>query len=102
MKKDGYGYDIEGLEITSDGRLEEEYLEVKGSSMGGKKNFTFYLSERELKVAIDKKEKYKLVLVEYVGYERQRIFAEFSPFPNGEDEKIIDMKPVMYKCKFND
>ena len=100
LEKDGYGYDIESVKIAPNGQLQEEYLEVKGSSMGGKKDFTFYLSERELEVAKELKDKYKLVLVEYVGYERQRIFAEFSPFPNGEEEGVIEMKPIMYKCKF--
>lgn len=100
LSKDGYGYDLESVEVDSKDVPQEVYLEVKGSSMGGKKDFTFYLSQRELEVAKQLKDKYKLVLVEYVGYAKQRIFAEFSPFPNGDDEYVIEMKPIMYKCKF--
>lgn len=100
LDKDGFGFDIQSVEIDSAGNPQGVYLEVKGSSMGGKKDFTFYLSERELEVAKELKDKYKVVLVEYVGYEKQRIFAEFSPFPNGDDEDVIEMKPIMYKCKF--
>ncbi|WP_339174815.1 DUF3578 domain-containing protein [Solibacillus sp. FSL R5-0691] len=100
LELDGHGFDIQSIEVNSGGIAEKVYLEVKGSSMGGKKDFTFYLSERELQVAKELKDKYKLVLVEYVGYAKQRIFAEFSPFPNGDDEDVIEMKPIMYKCKF--
>ncbi|MGE7948162.1 MrcB family domain-containing protein [Lysinibacillus sp. NPDC093688] len=98
-EKDGLGYDIESIEVDSLGNVKKRYLEVKGSSLGGNNEFTFYLSERELAVAKELKGNYRLVFVEYVGYEKQRIFDEVIPFDE-EDEKRIEMKPIMYKCKF--
>ncbi|GEL05480.1 MrcB family domain-containing protein [Rummeliibacillus stabekisii] len=98
-EKDGLGYDIESIEIDSSGNIKNKYLEVKGSSLGGNNEFTFYLSKRELAVAKELKGNYRLVFVEYVGYEKQRIFDEIIPFGK-EEEKRIEMKPIMYKCKF--
>lgn len=96
-EKDGYGYDIESVEIDKYGNINKILLEVKGSSRG-EEHFEFYLSERELTVAKEKMDDYRLALVEYVGYEGIREFKRVIPFPESAEE-AIDVKPVQYKCR---
>ncbi|WP_461611961.1 MrcB family domain-containing protein [Cytobacillus kochii] len=98
-EKDGLGYDIRSIEVKEDGSFEEIFIEAKGSSLGGNQDFSFYLTEREDIIARDNIEKYRIALVEYVGYSKQNIYDIFKPY----DEKgnpQISMTPTVYKCSY--
>ncbi|MFN3634073.1 DUF3883 domain-containing protein, partial [Exiguobacterium profundum] len=107
-EKDGHGYDIESIKFDGNGNIKFDeygntipvYLEVKGSSMGGGDTFNFYLSERELTVAKEKRDAYSLVLVEYVGYEKMNMFERVTPFPSS-GEQAIEYRPIQYKCSLS-
>jgi len=99
-EKDGLGYDIESVDIDLNGDLVEKFIEVKGSSLGGKRTFDFYLTERELNVGMEKREKYYLAFVEYVGFEKQRFFDVIIPFEGSSKGNLINKRPVLFKCSF--
>ncbi|MGX7595596.1 MrcB family domain-containing protein [Planococcus plakortidis] len=99
-EKDGLGYDVESVNIESNGDITEKYIEVKGSSLGGRERFDFYLTERELSVAKEKAETYHLAFVEYVGFEKQRVFDVITPFSESSEDNVISKKPVLFKCSY--
>ncbi|MEH6939972.1 DUF3578 domain-containing protein [Bacillus sp. JJ664] len=99
-EKDGLGYDILSVDIDLYGDLVEKFIEVKGSSLGGKNTFDFFLTERELNVGMEKREKYYLAFVEYVGFEKQRFFDVINPFEDSPKGDLINKRPILFKCSF--
>ncbi|WP_447403069.1 MrcB family domain-containing protein (plasmid) [Lysinibacillus sp. fkY74-1] len=99
-EKDGLGYDIESIDINPSGDIVEKFIEVKGSSLGGRKSFDFFLTEREMNVGMEKGQKYYLEFVEYVGFEKQRIFDVITPFSEPTNDDILNKRPVLFKCSY--
>ncbi|MGE7920648.1 protein NO VEIN domain-containing protein [Viridibacillus sp. NPDC093762] len=91
---------MESVDIDLNGDLVEKFIEVKGSSLSGKRTFDFFLTERELNVGMEKREKYYLAFVEYVGFEKQRFFDVIIPFEGSSKGNLINKRPVLFKCSF--
>lgn len=100
-EKDGLGYDVKSVNVKSNGDITEKYIEVKGSSLGGRERFDFYLTERELSVAKEKAETYHLAFVEYVGFEKQRVFDVITPYSKSSENNVINKIPILYKCSYS-
>jgi len=53
-----------------------------------------------MNVGMEKGQKYYLEFVEYVGFEKQRIFDVITPFSDPTNDDILNKRPVLFKCSY--